>query len=61
MAGARVSQGLVDLTARTGYSMVNQKPNTPHENTAEYFQFDLEYAQTPDQTSLVASSWVRRT
>jgi len=61
MAGARLSQGLVDLTARTGYLMVNHKPKTPHENAAEYFQFDLEYSQTPDQSSLIASSWVRRT
>jgi polyamine oxidase len=58
MAGARVSQGLVDLTARTGYSVINQKLKTPHEHVAEYFQFDLEYSQTPEQTSLIASSWV---
>jgi len=61
MAGAQASLGLVNLTARTGYSMINQEPKTPHENVAEYFQFDLEYSQTPEQTSLIASSWVRGT
>lgn len=59
-AGARVPRSLVDLTARTGYSLINQKPKTPHETASEYFQFDWEYAQTPEQSSLIASSWVRR-
>ncbi|KAI0299064.1 amine oxidase [Multifurca ochricompacta] len=56
-AGARVPDSLVDLTARTGYSLINQKPKTPHEKASEYFQFDWEYAQTPEQSSLIASSW----
>ena len=59
-AGSRVPRNLVDLTARTGYSMIKQKPKTPHEKAAEYYQFDWEYAQTPEQSSLIASSWVRR-
>lgn len=59
-AGARVPPSLVDLTARTGYSLIDQKPKTPHEKAAEYYQFDWEYAQTPEQSSLIASSWVRR-
>jgi polyamine oxidase len=58
-AGARVDQNLVDLTARTGYSLIGQKPKKPHEEAAEYYQFDWEYAQTPEQSSLIASSWVR--
>ncbi|KAI0299063.1 amine oxidase [Multifurca ochricompacta] len=56
-AGARVPQSLVDLTARTGYSLMDQKPKTPQEKASEYFQFDWEYAQTPEQSSFVASSW----
>jgi len=59
MAGGRVPRGLVDLTARTAYSTINQEPKTPHERAAEYYQFDWEYAQTPEQSSLIASSWVR--
>ncbi|KAH9954237.1 amine oxidase [Russula dissimulans] len=56
-AGARFPQSLIDLTARTGYSLINQRPKTPHEKAAEYFQFDLEYAQSPEQSSLMTSSW----
>ena len=58
-AGARVDQNLVDLTARTGYSLIGQNPKPPHEEASEYYQFDWEYAQTPGQSSLIASSWVR--
>jgi polyamine oxidase len=58
-AGARVSNNLVDLTARAGYSMIGQKPKTPHEMAAEYFAFDFTYAQTPEQASFLASAWVR--
>ncbi|KAI0270548.1 amine oxidase [Gloeopeniophorella convolvens] len=56
-AGERVSLELVDLTARTGYSLIGAKPKTAREQAAEYFQFDWEYAQTPEQSSLIASSW----
>jgi polyamine oxidase len=59
-AGARVQSNLVDLTARAGYSLIDQKPKTPHEKVSEYFIFDWEYSQTPEQSSLAASSWVRR-
>jgi len=59
-AGARVRRSLIDLTVRTGYSLINERPKTPHEKAAEYFRFDLEYAQSPEQSSLLASSWVRR-
>ena len=31
MAGGRVPRGLVDLTARTTYSMIDQKPKTPRQ------------------------------
>ncbi|KAI0291536.1 hypothetical protein BC826DRAFT_1022194 [Russula brevipes] len=56
-AGARVQSNLVDLTARAGYSLIDQKPKTPHEKVSEYFIFDWEYSQTPEQSSLAASSW----
>ena len=57
-ARVRVDQNLVDLTARTGYCLIGQKPKMPHEEASEYYQFDWEYAQTPEQSSLIASSWV---
>ncbi|KAI0284747.1 hypothetical protein BC826DRAFT_1109583 [Russula brevipes] len=53
-AGARVQP---NLTARAGYSLIDQKPKTPHEKVSEYFIFDWEYSQTPEQPSLAASSW----
>ena len=57
-AGSRVDRNLIDLTARTGYSLIGQKPKSPHEEASEYYQFDWEYAKTPEQSSLIASSWV---
>ncbi|CAL1696662.1 unnamed protein product [Somion occarium] len=51
------SAGLVDTTARGGYSMVGSKPLTAHEMAAEYFLFDWEFSQSPEETSWLASSW----
>ncbi|OBZ77250.1 Polyamine oxidase [Grifola frondosa] len=56
-AGGRVTQNLVDTTARTGYSLVGAKERTPHALASEYYQFDWEYAQTPEESSWIASSW----
>jgi len=56
-AGARVDKGLVDTTARTGYGLIDVKPKTAQEMAVEYYTFDWEYAQTPEQSSLIASSW----
>ncbi|KAJ3503636.1 hypothetical protein NLJ89_g8342 [Agrocybe chaxingu] len=57
LAGTRVDKGLVDISARTGYSLGGAKPATAHARASEYYQFDWEYAQTPEQSSLIASSW----
>lgn len=57
-AGARVTRKLVDGTARTGYSLINAKSRTAQAQASEYYQFDWEYAQTPEQSSWIASSWV---
>ncbi|KAH9887071.1 amine oxidase [Cubamyces lactineus] len=56
-AGARVAKQLVDGTARTGYSLVGAKSQTAQAMASEYYQFDWEYAQTPEQSSWIASSW----
>ncbi|KZV70596.1 amine oxidase [Peniophora sp. CONT] len=56
-AGKRVPRGLVDATARHGYSVVGAKPRTPHEIASEYYQFDWELGQTPEQSSWIASAW----
>ena len=58
-AAARLPRNLVDLTARAGYSLIGKKPKTPHEIVSEYFTFDWEFAQTPEQSSFIGSSWVR--
>ncbi|KAF7328966.1 Amine oxidase [Mycena venus] len=54
--GARVQRKQVDATCRTGYSIIGAKPKTPEEMVSEYYM-DWEYAQTPEQTSWIASSW----
>ncbi|RDX44967.1 amine oxidase [Lentinus brumalis] len=56
-AGARVDRSLVDGTARTGYSLIKSNARTPHAMASEYYQFDWEYAQTPEESSWIASSW----
>ncbi|OSD03731.1 amine oxidase [Trametes coccinea BRFM310] len=56
-AGARVDKRLVDGTARTGYSLIGAKSQTAQAMASEYYQFDWEYAQTPEQSSWIASSW----
>ncbi|KAH8114417.1 hypothetical protein DFH11DRAFT_1855604 [Phellopilus nigrolimitatus] len=55
-AGARLHQGLLDLNARSGYSLVGSKPLTHTAQTTEYYLFDWEYAQTPEESSWIASS-----
>ena len=56
--GSRVDQSLVDVSGRTGYSLVGAKASDPISSACEYYQFDWEYAQTPAESSLIASSWV---
>ncbi|TCD63141.1 hypothetical protein EIP91_005900 [Steccherinum ochraceum] len=56
-AGARVDKRLVDLSSRTGYSMVGAKPKTPQEAACEYYQLDWESAGTPEVSSMITTSW----
>ena len=56
--GARLSKNLLDLNARAGYSLIDSNPMTPAAQTSEYYLFDWEYAQTPEESSWIASSWV---
>ena len=56
--GDRILRGTVDMTSRSGYTLLGARPRTPHEVASEYYQFDWEYAQTPEQSSWLASSWV---
>ncbi|KAF8989807.1 amine oxidase [Hymenopellis radicata] len=52
----RFEESLIDLNSRTGYALINSKPRNRYEDVAEYFQFDLEFAQRPEATSWVAQS-----
>ncbi|PCH42764.1 amine oxidase [Wolfiporia cocos MD-104 SS10] len=56
-AGHRAMNRLVDMTARGGYSLIGSRPETPHEQAAEYYQFDWEYGVSPEETSWLAASW----
>ncbi|KAI0341230.1 amine oxidase [Trametopsis cervina] len=56
-AGARLPAGLVDASARAGYSLTGSQPQTPQERAAEYFHFDWEFQSSPEETSWLASSW----
>ncbi|KAF9003062.1 amine oxidase [Cyathus striatus] len=56
-AGSRVARQQIDTTARIGYSLIGAKDQNAHSLASEYYQFDWEYAQTPEQSSLIASSW----
>lgn len=58
ISGDRVPKQLVDMTARSGYSMIGSKPLTRYQMAAEYYQFDWEFAGAPEETSWLASSWV---
>ncbi|OJT12259.1 Polyamine oxidase [Trametes pubescens] len=57
LAGARVPKRLVDMTARSGYSLSGTRPDSPQERAAEYYQFDWEFGATPEETSWLASAW----
>lgn len=57
LGGERVDQSLVDLSSRTGYSILGVKPKDARARACEYYQYDWEYAQTPEESSLIASSW----
>ncbi|KAH8101275.1 hypothetical protein BXZ70DRAFT_891972 [Cristinia sonorae] len=56
-AGERVRKKLVDLSSRTGYSLVGAKPKTPQEAASEYYQLDWETGGTPEVSSMIANSW----
>ncbi|KAJ7482309.1 amine oxidase [Mycena galericulata] len=52
-AGSRLQKKLVDASAQTGYALSGAKTRDYRAQVAQYYQ----YAQKPDQSSWVASSW----
>ncbi|KAG8943311.1 hypothetical protein FRC04_002935 [Tulasnella sp. 424] len=56
-AGERIDNKKVDLTARSGYSLMGERPKDKYDWASEYYHFDWEYAQTPEQSSWIATSF----
>ncbi|KAL8277358.1 hypothetical protein RQP46_010198 [Phenoliferia psychrophenolica] len=56
-AGERIASDKVDLTARSGYQLTGERRRvqTPHDWATEYYNYDWEYAQTPEQSSWIAT------
>ena len=78
LAGARMEQNLVDMSARSGFAMIGAKPKTTHQSACEYYNLDWENgevscpliktarfddihrltAESPEESSWIAASWV---
>lgn len=56
-AGQRLRDNKVDMDLRSAYSYLGITPRTPQEEACQYYQVDFEYAQSPSQTSWLASAW----
>ncbi|KAF8316802.1 hypothetical protein DL93DRAFT_2165923 [Clavulina sp. PMI_390] len=56
-AGERILQKRTDATGRTGYILSGAStPYTQYDKAVEYYNYDWEYAQTPDQSSWIATA-----
>ncbi|KAJ8522164.1 hypothetical protein ONZ45_g1243 [Pleurotus djamor] len=55
-AGQLTSQNSTHPDAREGYILSDSTPRTPREWTAEYWNFDWEFGNTPEQTSFQATA-----
>ena len=42
LAGARMEQNLVDMSARSGFAMIGARPKTTHQSACEYYNLDWE-------------------
>ncbi|KAF2806432.1 amine oxidase [Mytilinidion resinicola] len=49
----RQERGQADLNFRAGLNLAGWVAQTPYEKTAEYFEFDWEYAEPPVQSSFI--------
>ncbi|KAF8316790.1 amine oxidase [Clavulina sp. PMI_390] len=56
-AGHRIANRRVDTTARTGYKLSSARIEyTQYDHAAEYYQYDWEYGQPPEQSSWIATA-----
>ncbi|KAG8899616.1 hypothetical protein FRC00_001217, partial [Tulasnella sp. 408] len=56
-AGERIDNRKVDLNARAGYSVMGYREGNKYDWASEYFHFDWEWAQSPEQSSWIATSF----
>ncbi|KAG9023183.1 hypothetical protein FS837_005915 [Tulasnella sp. UAMH 9824] len=56
-AGERIDNRKVDLNARAGYSVMGYRQGDKYDWAAEYYHFDWEWAQSPEQSSWIATSF----
>jgi polyamine oxidase len=57
VAGSRLQHNQVDMSLKSAYGIMGISPKTPQEEVCDYYQIDWEYAQSPSQTSWIASAW----
>lgn len=53
ISDVRQERGQADLNFRAGLNLAGWRAQTPYEKTAEYFEFDWEYAEPPVQSSFI--------
>ncbi|KAI9497881.1 hypothetical protein BDB00DRAFT_969480 [Zychaea mexicana] len=53
LADKRVENGQVDISARVGLDLAGWYPLTPLERAVEYYNFDWEYGENPEVSSLL--------
>ncbi|KAG8922873.1 hypothetical protein FRC01_013503, partial [Tulasnella sp. 417] len=56
-AGERVDTHQVDLSARSGYNLLGYRSKDQYDWASEYYHFDWEYAQSPEQSSWISTSF----
>ncbi|KIO17973.1 hypothetical protein M407DRAFT_226717 [Tulasnella calospora MUT 4182] len=55
--GERINNRKVDLNARSGYSLMGYRPKDKYDWASEYYHFDWEWAQAPEQSSWISTSF----
>lgn len=56
-AGAQLDERGPDLSVKSGSTLSDWRPRTKHEKAADWLMWDFEYAQTPSQSSWLATAW----
>ena len=59
LAMAKIEKNESDITMRTAFKLNGWNPKWPIEHAAEWYDFDFEFADSPDVTSLKANYRVK--